>query len=185
MADRRRLIVTGSRQFSRPSVVRHALTQAQGRRPEEMQLVHGQCDPRTSGGHRIPWLAAKDLPGATQRLLYGADWQADLAALELGWPEPERHPADWRRGKAGGPERNVRMAARGGDEGHAFLSAGLRNQGTMGCAVLMAKAGIPVLFWCDACCVAAPVLVPVFTPCDTHQIDEVGATWRRRTGVLL
>jgi hypothetical protein len=39
------------------------------------------------------------------------DMWADEFALEMGWPHPERHPADWNKyGRAAGPIRNQEMA---------------------------------------------------------------------------
>jgi hypothetical protein len=75
----------------------------------------------------------------------GADHWADLWASETLDPEVsvERHPADWSRGKRGGPERNARMVAAGADVCLAFPLPGSR--GTVDCMRKAQAAGIPVL----------------------------------------
>lgn len=179
-----RVIVTGSRAFSNPECVKAAMAAVRERyRGRRVILVHGECPPR----HRyqrnprrpetlkvIPWQSAMCLRPADRWALLGADWLCALAAAELGW-RVEGIPANWNLyGSAAGPERNKVMVARGGDEGNVFLSGGLRNRGTMDCAVRMLHVGIPLTVWCAEC---GPR--PLSAPCVEHCIDGVRAQWRK------
>lgn len=114
----RRVIVTGSRDWSDREVIEQALMAvwhraAVGCRPT---LVHG--------GQR------------------GADSYAHSWALRNGWLS-EVHPANWQRyGRRAGPVRNAEMIEAGADLLVAFVLNGSR--GASGCAAMAASKGIPV-----------------------------------------
>lgn len=131
----------------------------------------------------------------------GADKLLRAAAGRLGWPDPDVKRTDWerwcpacqaprshRRHKAGrswcptaGHDRNTAVVHDGppAASGVALLSAGLRNAGSMDCAVKMHRAGISPVFWCDGC-----GEVPMDAPCWGHSLPEVSARWRAETGTL-
>lgn len=94
MAEPTRLLVTGSRTWSQPEVIRRVFTQ-DARRYGSVVLVHGQCDPRRPRtGKPVWWAAALRLAREDQMALYGADWLCALLAPEFGW-QVEAHPAPW------------------------------------------------------------------------------------------
>lgn len=149
-----RLLVTGSRDWDRPDIIRAAMievqeTAAAGR----LVVVHGMCDPHHPVTHtKIPWAAAMRLDLHQQHHLLGADWLSDVIACELGW-DMEPHPADWKRyNKAAGFRRNADMVNRGADECHAYLGPCVKpgcpnpqphpSHGGYHCAGLAEKAGI-------------------------------------------
>jgi hypothetical protein len=104
-----RVIVTGSRTWDRPDVIRDCLTiiakAAFAEGDTELVVVHGAC-PK------------------------GADAIADAWALEQGrlWPiRAERHPANWDRdGRRAGFIRNEEMVLLGADLLLAFIRDGSR-----------------------------------------------------------
>lgn len=75
----------------------------------------------------------------------GADYYAELAAIQLGC-EIERFTADWETyGRAAGPIRNRDMALAGADIALGFRSQRYNHSpGTDGMRRLLEKAGIPV-----------------------------------------
>jgi hypothetical protein len=83
--------------------------------------------------------------GAASRLIRGHEQSADMlansAASQLGF-RVERFPADWSRGKRGGPERNLRMLDQRPDLVLAFQRDGSR--GTQHTINEARKRGIPV-----------------------------------------
>lgn len=178
MTDIHRVIVTASRTWGEPDIIRAALGHAErGRPPDTMLLVHGACDPRDPIEPTIiiPWATAARYPWDDRMVLLSGDWHAHNHAVRMGWrtePHPV-HPREWRAlGKGAGPARNKIMVKTGAEQGHAALQAGLPNEGTLGCAILMARAGIPVTFWCDGC---GPAPLP--EPCARHALRHVRARW--------
>lgn len=158
MTEQHRVLVTGSRSYPNPAVIREVFASIAAAHPdEEICLVHGMCDPRHPvTNKRIPWETAVELPRWGQANLLGADWQADLAALELGWQVLAR-AADWKRhGRAAGRIRNAAMVNEDGPftECRAFPTrcrepGCLRGRphdshGTAHCAALARQAGIRV-----------------------------------------
>jgi hypothetical protein len=110
----RRLLVTGSRDWTNERAIYEALEAAVD--GPDWVIVHG---------------AAR-----------GADTIADLWAKMTGY-EVEPHPADWgRHGKAAGPIRNQEMVALGADLCLAFPVPGSR--GTLDCIERARAAHIPV-----------------------------------------
>lgn len=117
----RRLIVTGSREWTDVNAVRWALITASRILNVNNPLV-------IHGGAR------------------GADSISDQIAKDMGWPDPEIHPARWDQlGRAAGHIRNAHMVGCGADFGIAFLIPDLPCKGTRGCTELMHKSLIPVL----------------------------------------
>jgi YspA, cpYpsA-related SLOG family len=111
----KRILITGSRDWTDAETIRAAIRQAALRQPDAI-VVHG---------------AAR-----------GADLLASAAARALGLRE-ERHPAQWQKlGKVAGPVRNQEMVRLGADVCLAFIKDGSR--GASHCAALAEKAGIPV-----------------------------------------
>jgi hypothetical protein len=111
----RRILCTGSRDWTDAETIRAAIRRAALRCPDAV-VVHG---------------AAR-----------GADLLAGAAARALGLQE-ERHPARWDElGKAAGPIRNQEMVDLGADVCLAFIKNGSR--GASYCAALAEQAGIPV-----------------------------------------
>lgn len=113
-----RILVTGSRDWNSPAVIRFAL--AQYTTPEAL-LVVGDCP---TGADRI----ARDI------------WTL--------WPggQVEVHRADWRcHGRAAGPIRNQEMVDAGADVCLAFIRAG--SKGATDCLSRAERAGIPTRVW--------------------------------------
>lgn len=90
------LLVTGSRTWAKPDVIRDAFTEIAERYPHhEITLIHGMCNPWHSPSRApIGWRDAKKLSWEAQRRLLGADWLAEWEAIELRW-RVERRPAGW------------------------------------------------------------------------------------------
>jgi len=131
----RRVLITGARSWTDSRTLARALrwaaTQVGDPRPT---IVHGAC------------------PG-------GADNLADDLADDWGWPEPERHPANWRPdglafNRRAGLDRNIEMVETHPDLVVAFLmpcsKKGCRrpaphdSHGTVHCASQAATRGLPV-----------------------------------------
>lgn len=121
-----RVLVTGSRDWSDTSTVRHALDVAWIEwSPETLVVVHGACP---SG------------PDAT------ADRWARSMAEFSDTVDVEPHPAAWdRHGKRAGMMRNAEMVKLGADLCLAFIRD--RSKGATHCAGLAEKAGIPTRRW--------------------------------------
>jgi hypothetical protein len=148
---------TGSRSLESTALVLAALQHAAGGRTDVLLRV-GDCP---SGG----------------------DVLMRHAAVWLRWPRPQvfrKDPEDYP--KVAPLHRNTRLAAAKPPAavGVALFTPGLRNRGTVDCGAKLVNAGVLVTCWCEGC---GPV--PMGEPCPEHMIDEVLATWRRRTGVLL
>ena len=116
-----RLLITGSRDWSRADLIHAALDAALSELvtgpADIVTLVHGACPT-------------------------GADAIAAAYWSQLGLPV-EAHPADWiRHGRAAGPVRNAMMVNAGADLCLAFPKGASR--GTRGCLRLAQQAGIPV-----------------------------------------
>jgi hypothetical protein len=148
-----RLLVTGSREWDRPDIIRAGMLEVQETAVARLVVVHGMCDPRHPDTRtKIPWAAAMRLGLQQQRQLLGADWLADVVACELGW-DMEPHAADWKRyKKAAGFRRNADMVKLGAGECHAYLGPCVKpgcadpqphaSHGGAHCAGLAEKAGI-------------------------------------------
>lgn len=118
----RRILVTGSRDWTDAETIREALhaeyLRAVMETGDEPVLVHGHCPT-------------------------GADAIADAVWLTNTGQLSERHPADWDRyGKAAGPRRNQEMVDLGAYVCLAFPLPGSR--GTRHCMTAAERAGIPV-----------------------------------------
>lgn len=123
MAERFRVLVTGSRTWDDHDIVRDVLTGAVYQNLPAV-IVHGAC-PR--GADAI------------------ASWWVRQFGRNLDIAE-ERHPADWNTlGKRAGFVRNAEMVALGADVCLAFIRDGSR--GASHTADLAEKAGIPVRRW--------------------------------------
>ena len=167
-----RVIVTGSRTWSKPDIIRSALNGILAFVPVglPMVVVHGQCDPlnpRTR--RRIPWATALALPLPQRSRLLGADWHASqwvreaariTGSMTVG---EEAHPANWHPGgkfdRTAGFGRNGEMIDSGAREALAFLDRCMRahcgpgphgSHGTEHCAKWAERAGIPVRRFGDA-----------------------------------
>jgi hypothetical protein len=133
-----RILVTGSREFDSPAIIRVALTKATADQPGPHTLVHGNAK--------------------------GADRLASRIARSLGWTI-EPHPADWQRectdkckhrgGRrtrddgstwcpSAGAIRNAQMCELGADLVLAFYARGAKNAGTTDCVKSAGKYEIPV-----------------------------------------
>ena len=120
-----RILVTGSRDWADKDAIWSELA-ALAQADPFATLVHGACPT-------------------------GADAIADDWWTGFGG-DPERHPADWSRGRKAGPERNAAMVALGADLCLAFIgdctSRRCRREdrhpshGASGCADLAEAAGI-------------------------------------------
>lgn len=115
-----RVIVTGSRKWPTAKTVYDALSDALMEHGPFI-LMHGACST-------------------------GADFYASQWARAHPEVAEDRFPADWAgRGRAAGPERNMRMVATGADLVLAFpLPDG---RGTQHCMSVAREAGIPVQVW--------------------------------------
>ncbi|HET6917255.1 MAG TPA: DUF2493 domain-containing protein [Acidimicrobiales bacterium] len=126
-----RILVTGSRDWADEPTVWHAIDDAihdlGADHNGQVAIVHGACPT-------------------------GADAIADRIAIE-GDCRPERHPANWSRGRKAGPERNAHMVSLGADICLAFIGDCTSprcniegkhpSHGASGCADLAERAGIP------------------------------------------
>jgi YspA, cpYpsA-related SLOG family len=117
-----RVLVTGSRDWPYPEVVRRELGLVlSAHRHELFTVVHGACN---TG---VDYFADK--------------WAKDF--LTSFGVQCERHPADWDKyGKAAGPIRNQQMADLGADLCLAFRYMG--SKGVQDCVNRAYLAGIPV-----------------------------------------
>ena len=138
-----RILVTGSRDWTRVYLIRRILGAAQREYPGAV-LVSGHCP--TGADH---------IAETCWAMLNGYRDVADAIAAGL----IEAHPADWDRyGKAAGPRRNAEMVDLGADVCLAFIGPctkpGCRTEGPHGshgathCAGLAEKAEIPVSRYC-------------------------------------
>ncbi|MEU8086357.1 SLOG family protein [Micromonospora sp. NPDC049101] len=117
----RRVLITGSRDWQDSRVIGNALLDVRdsldwtGHDGQAVTLVSGVCPT-------------------------GADYMAELFALDLRWTI-ERHPADWKaHGKRAGYIRNARMVNLGADLCLAFIRNGSR--GASMTADMARRAGI-------------------------------------------
>lgn len=148
-----RLLVTGSRNWDRPDIIRAAMLEVQETAAARLVVVHGMCDPHHPVTRvKVPWAVALRLEPRLRVSLLGADWLADVIAAEVGW-ETEPHAADWKRyNKAAGFRRNADMVKLGAGECHAYLGSCVKpgcpepqphaSHGGSHCAGLAEKAGI-------------------------------------------
>lgn len=119
-----RVLVTGSRDWSRTETVRAAIAEIHyfDPHPDGITLVSGACPT-------------------------GADQMAERWAHRFGW-EVERHPAQWSQyGKRAGWVRNAEMVNAGIDLCIAFQRDGSR--GTQHTLDLCSRQGIPVRYWSE------------------------------------
>lgn len=107
-----RVIISGSRYFSNEDLIRKAIIH---HRP--VTVIHG-----------AHWC--------------GADWLADVIAIELNIPI-ERHRATWSVGRSAGPQRNQRMVDSGADLCLAFIVRGVESPGTWDTIQRSVRANIP------------------------------------------
>jgi hypothetical protein len=112
-----RVLVTGSRTWTRVSVVAAALDELHAQHGAALVVVHGAC-PR------------------------GADAIADAWCRRAGVPV-ERYPADWSTGRGAGMARNTAMVATGPHLCLAFIRD--RSPGASHCARLAETVGIPTI----------------------------------------
>lgn len=129
-----RILVTGSRDWSDEELIASVLQPyLVAARSQQVILVHGACPT-------------------------GADAIASKVWKAGGGVE-ERHPADWSRGRGGGPQRNAHMVALGASVCLAFIGqctsprchlvGGHDSHGATGCADLAEAAGIPTYCFRD------------------------------------
>jgi hypothetical protein len=119
-----RVLVTGSRDWSRDETVRAAISEVHyfDAKNEAITLVSGHCPT-------------------------GADVMAERWARRFGWTV-EEHPAHWRvYGKRAGFQRNAEMVGLGADVCLAFQRDG--SKGTQHTIDLCRAAGIPVRYWSE------------------------------------
>jgi hypothetical protein len=101
-----RILITGSRTWENVPLLTASLDE-QARGHDQVTLIHGRCDPRSTGGERILWDHALSHPEDGPFL--GGDWHAHHHALVRGWAI-EAYPANWSlHGSSAGPIRNQRM----------------------------------------------------------------------------
>lgn len=129
MTERKRLLVTGSRDWDDVENLHQVLAEAAYELGWRTTYYNEGADPLG------PILVSGACPS-------GADRFAEEYWEALGLPI-ERHPADWNRhGKAAGPIRNQEMVDLGADLCVAFRKNNSR--GTTHCANAAQLAGIPV-----------------------------------------
>jgi hypothetical protein len=104
-------------------------------------------------------------------------WGRDRA--RRGWPvaEPERHPADWGRGKRAGFDRNDHMVSLCADQCFAFVDVCRKpecrrsdlhgSHGAVHCATAAVRAGIPVTWFTTTADLPAPAGVDTPSPTTT------------------
>jgi hypothetical protein len=125
-----RVLVTGSRDWTDPTVVFGALQATRDAVPDGQRIVvvHGACPTGADA------LASQWASGETRA---------------TGLPVEERHPALWRSGgvfdRSAGCRRNAEMVAAGAHLCLAFIRAG--SKGASHCAGLAERAGIPTRRW--------------------------------------
>lgn len=164
MTDTYRVIITGSRDFSKPGLVRRTLTDLWLIHPGPFVVGHGAC------------------PTGPDDDAYR--WVTDMTEAEMGDVSDDPTPADWdhcadrcrpghrirkRPGDiyhpgllpdycpAAGPRRNGTVVAKGADQCLAFIGPCTNRRcrrpephgshGATGCADLAEKAGIPTRRW--------------------------------------
>ena len=120
-----RILFTGSRWLTDTHLVEDALINVIAETREDVVVVHGDCP---TGADAI----AQDFVD-----------HARLKSVQV-----ERHPADWSRGKRGGPDRNQEMVDLGADVCLAFPLG--ESRGTRDCIRRARTAGIPVTVFGDA-----------------------------------
>lgn len=143
-----RILFSGSRVHADPALIATRLDQAaEGR--EQVTLVHGRCDPRTTnalyiarhGTDRVPWDVAVAHPEYGPYL--GGDWHAHWHAVARGWAV-EAMPADWKRfGNGAGPIRNQAMINREPKPDLLVAAPFGASPGTRDCIRRAKAAGIP------------------------------------------
>ncbi|MFJ3834479.1 SLOG family protein [Streptomyces sp. NPDC090054] len=117
-----RILVTGSRDWTREDIVHAALSTACYQKVPAI-IVHGACP--TGADAQASW------------------WTREHAVIGL---VEEQHHAAWvLHGRGAGPIRNRTMVDAGADVCLAFIRNGSR--GATGCAALAEAAGIPVRRW--------------------------------------
>lgn len=114
MADAIRILVTASRLWRDVPLLTGSLDE-QARGHDQVALIHGRCDPRTTnaiyvarhGTDRVPWDAAIAHPEYGP--FVGGDWYGHHHALSRGWTV-EEYAANWALyGNAAGGIRNQVM----------------------------------------------------------------------------
>lgn len=133
-----RIIVTGSRDWRDHQKLRHTLDELCIYHPQ-VTIVHGMCDPR-QGREFVPWEHAQQQADPWQ--YDGADWHADVHARARGW-QVHPFPADWSKGRQGGPIRNWQMIRSGADLCVGFYLP--NSAGAHQCLKAAVDADIPVL----------------------------------------
>lgn len=145
-----RILFSGSRVHDDPALIGTRLDQeADGH--EQVTLVHGRCDPRTTnaasiarhGTDRIPWDDALAHPEYGPYV--GGDWFAHHHALARGWTAQE-YAAEWKLyGNAAGPIRNQRMVSSQPKPDKLVAAPLGASPGTRDCMRRARVAGIPVV----------------------------------------
>lgn len=137
-----RILLTGSRMWHDVPLLTAALDdQACGH--DHVTLIHGRCDPRNTGGDRIPWGDALADPELGPFL--GADWHAHQHAVARGWAVQE-YAANWfLYGNSAGPIRNQRMVDLRPSANVCVAAPLGKSPGTRDCMARARKAGIRVV----------------------------------------
>lgn len=184
-----RIQVTASRQLDDKRLVPWGLRQARDEAvaagATRLIVTHGaasggdtQADQwaRAEMAARRPALAV--VPDAVP-----ADWEPWCPQCTDGRTPPKQQPGHQRRVRPGtrvtycplaGHRRNADMVARQppARRGVAFFQHGLPNRGTLHCALLLARAAIPLWCFCTSC---GPKIGT--EPCYDHQMREVTSGW--------
>lgn len=143
----KRILVSSSRMWADVPLLTAGLDAAAAGH-NQVTLIHGRCDPRTTNAiyiarhstDRVPWDVALAHPEYGPYL--GGDWHAHHHALSRGW-SVEEYPANWDRyGKAAGGIRNQTMVNLR-PVADVLVGAPLgRSPGTRDCMARARKAGI-------------------------------------------
>jgi hypothetical protein len=145
-----RILLTGSRMWHDVPLLTDSLDAAAAGH-DQVTLIHGRCDPRTTnagyiakrGTDRVPWDMA--LAHAEYGPYVGADWHAHHHAVARGWKIGE-YPANWfLYGNSAGLIRNQRMVDLRPIANVCVAAPLGKSPGTRDCMARARKAGIRVV----------------------------------------